>query len=81
VSQLTPDPTSSSHIAPTRSVCRQASFISGCTELPLPFIAMECIEGSNVKQKVESRPLPLDEALDIAIQVAQGLHGAHRRTE
>ena len=42
---------------------------------------MECIEGSNVKQKVESRPLPLDEALDIAIQVAQGLHGAHRRTE
>ena len=44
-----------------------------------PFIAMECIEGTSVKQKVESRPLPLDEALDIAIQAAQGIHAAHRR--
>ena len=44
-----------------------------------PFIAMECIEGTSVKQKVESRPLPLDEAFDIAIQAAQGIHAAHRQ--
>ena len=44
-----------------------------------PFIAMEYIEGTSIKQKVESRPLPLDEALDIAIQAAQGIHAAHRR--
>ena len=43
------------------------------------FIAMEYIEGTSVKRKVESRPLRLDEALDIAIQAAQGIHAAHRR--
>jgi len=41
------------------------------------FIAMAYIEGQNVKDKIESGPLKLDEALDIAIQVAEGLREAH----
>ncbi len=31
-----------------------------------PFIAMEFVEGETVKGKVNARPLPLEEALDIA---------------
>jgi serine/threonine protein kinase len=36
------------------------------------FIAMEFIEGQSVKEKIEARPLPLKEALDIASRRAQG---------
>jgi TolB-like protein/Tfp pilus assembly protein PilF/predicted Ser/Thr protein kinase len=41
------------------------------------FIAMAYIEGQNLKDKLESGPLKLDEALGIAIQVAEGLQEAH----
>lgn len=43
------------------------------------FIAMECIEGRSLKEKIKSGPLKLDEALDIAIQVAEGLQEAHEK--
>ena len=36
------------------------------------FLAMAHLEGEAVKEKIKSRPLKLDEALDIAIQTAQG---------
>jgi serine/threonine protein kinase len=41
------------------------------------FIAMECIEGESLRQKILRGPLPQAEALDIAIQVAEGLAEAH----
>lgn len=41
------------------------------------FIAMEFIEGSSVKEKIEARPLPLEQALDIAVQTCAGLQAAH----
>ena len=41
------------------------------------FIAMACYEGQTLKQKIEHGPLPLDEAVDFAIQVAEGLGRAH----
>ncbi len=43
------------------------------------FIAMAYVEGQSVKQKIEQRPLKLDEALDIAIQTAHGLKAAHQK--
>ena len=44
-----------------------------------PFIAMELVEGETVKQKIKARPLPLDGAIDIAAQTAQGLQVAHEK--
>ena len=41
------------------------------------FIAMAYYEGETLKQRVEDGPLPVEQALDIAIQVAQGLEKAH----
>ena len=41
------------------------------------FIAMEFVEGQSIKEKLRARPLPLEEALDIATQAAQGLQVAH----
>ena len=44
-----------------------------------PFIAMGYVEGQSLKQKIEAGPLKLDEALDIVIQVAEGLRAAHEK--
>ncbi len=44
-----------------------------------PFISMAYIEGQSLKEKLESGPLYLEEALRIAEQVAQGLQEAHKK--
>jgi len=41
------------------------------------FISMECLEGEPLNKKIERGPLKTDEAIDIAIQAAQGLTRAH----
>jgi len=43
------------------------------------FIAMEFVEGQSVKAKIEAGPLKLDEALNIAMQAAEGLQAAHEK--
>ncbi|MDQ3805597.1 MAG: serine/threonine protein kinase, partial [Acidobacteriota bacterium] len=43
------------------------------------FIAMQYIEGRNVRQLVNGRPLRLDSALSIAFQVADALTAAHSK--
>ena len=43
------------------------------------FISMAYIGGQSLKKKIESGPLELDEALSIAIQVADGLQEAHKK--
>ena len=43
------------------------------------FLAMAYLEGQTVKDKIAERPLKLDEALDIAVQTAQGLQAAHEK--
>ena len=42
------------------------------------FIAMECIKGQSLKQKIQKGPLDQTEALAVAIQVAEGLEEAHK---
>ncbi len=41
------------------------------------FIAMAFIDGPSLAEKIKERPLPLEEALSIAAQIAEGLHEAH----
>ncbi len=43
------------------------------------FISMAYVEGQSLREKLESGPLELDEALRIALQVAQGLQIAHKK--
>jgi serine/threonine protein kinase len=43
------------------------------------FIAMEYIEGQSLKEKILKGPLDQAEALDIVIQVAEGLEEAHKK--
>jgi len=43
------------------------------------FISMAYIEGQSLKKMIDSGPLELEEALKIAIQVAEGLQEAHKK--
>ena len=43
------------------------------------FIAMAYYEGEILKDKIRKGPLKIDEAVDITIQVAQGLERAHKK--
>jgi TolB-like protein/predicted Ser/Thr protein kinase len=43
------------------------------------FIAMELVEGQSLKERIERGPLPMDDAVSIAIQVGEGLGEAHEK--
>ena len=49
----------------------------GETEDGQLFIVMDCYDGETLKKKIERGPFPIEEAVAIAIQVAQGLSRAH----
>ena len=43
------------------------------------FIAMAYIDGPSLADRSKERPLPVGEALDLAIQIAEGLQEAHEK--
>ncbi len=43
------------------------------------FIAMECVEGQSLRDRIASGPLKLDDAVNLAIQIAEGLREAHEK--
>ncbi|MCZ6704056.1 MAG: serine/threonine-protein kinase, partial [Ignavibacteria bacterium] len=43
------------------------------------FIAMEYIDGVKLKDKIKSGPIPVDEMINIATQIAEGLYAAHKK--
>ena len=44
-----------------------------------PFLAMEFLEGSTLKARIQGRPLPLDSILDLGGQIADALDAAHAK--
>jgi len=42
-----------------------------------PFLAMELMKGQTLKHRIEAKPLTVDEALEIAAQIADALDAAH----
>ncbi len=48
-------------------------------EEAIPFIVMEFIDGQSLRQKIAGQPMDQDQALDIAIQAAEGLKEAHNK--
>ena len=43
------------------------------------FIAMSCYDGQSLRDRINQGPLPVDEALDISMQIARGLEKAHSK--
>jgi eukaryotic-like serine/threonine-protein kinase len=44
-----------------------------------PFIAMELMEGTTLKHRTTGKPLPLDELLNLSIEIADALDAAHSK--
>jgi serine/threonine protein kinase len=42
-----------------------------------PFIAMEFMKGTTLKHRISGKPLPLEEALELGIEIADALDSAH----
>ena len=43
------------------------------------FIVMEFIDGVELKDKIKSNLLPIDKAINLSIQIAEGLEAAHKK--
>lgn len=41
------------------------------------FLAMQLLEGKDLRQRISGRPLPLDEILELGMQIADALEAAH----
>jgi serine/threonine protein kinase/tetratricopeptide (TPR) repeat protein len=48
-------------------------------EEPESFIVMEFIDGQSLREKIAGKPMDQSQALDIAIQAAEGLNEAHKK--
>ncbi|MBV9306161.1 MAG: PD40 domain-containing protein [Acidobacteriaceae bacterium] len=44
-----------------------------------PFLVMECLEGQTLQQHMQGKRLKLQQVLDLAVQMADGLNAAHQR--
>jgi len=52
---------------------------SGPTSSPQTFLVMELVEGEDLSERIKRRPIPVEEAIPIALQIAEALEAAHEQ--
>ena len=83
--ELTRDPTAKARFVKEARAASGLDHPNLCTILEMGetpdgrlYLAMPCYDGETLRRKVEGGPLPVDEAVEIAVQIARGLAKAHR---
>ena len=83
--ELTRDPEAKARFVKEARAASSLDHPNLCTILDLGetadgqlFIAMPCYDGEVLSRKIERGPLPVEEALDVALQTARGLAKAHK---
>jgi serine/threonine protein kinase/Tol biopolymer transport system component len=83
--ELTRDPEAKARFTQEARAASSLDHPNLCTILDLGetgdgqlYIAMPCYDGETLLRKIERGPLPLEEALDVALQTARGLAKAHK---
>jgi serine/threonine protein kinase/Tol biopolymer transport system component len=69
-----PGPLSADHHRPEES---GAVPLPGAADRPVHFLVMELAEGEDLRERLDRGPVPVDEALPIALQIAEALEAAH----
>ena len=44
-----------------------------------PFIAMECLDGQTLRERISGKPLPMEQILDLGSEIAGALEAAHKK--
>ena len=47
------------------------------TEEPVTFLVMELVQGEDLSERIGRGPIPVEEAVPMALQIAEALEGAH----
>jgi len=50
------------------------------TSSPVTFLAMELVEGEDLSERIKRGPIPVEEAVPIALQIAHALEAAHQQS-
>ena len=52
---------------------------AGAQGTPITYLVMELIDGEDLEQRIARGPIPIEEAIDISHQIADGLEAAHAK--
>jgi len=66
-------------IMPTLAGAHVPKYIASGDFTRLPYIVMERIEGSSLRERFDAAPLPIDEVARLGAKVATALHDLHRQ--
>ncbi len=61
------------------TVASETETETGTASSPITFLAMELVDGEDLSDRIKRGPIPVDEAIPIALQIAQGLEAAHQQ--
>ncbi len=58
---------------------KNSALAANAASSPTTFLAMELVEGEDLSERIKRGPIPVEEAIPIALQIAEALEAAHEQ--